>query len=122
MINIFKRYSDVILFYRISKFEQFGHLFKFRAEVELKDHSRLFIRETVIGSKRKYSYHWQTSDQKLLVRWDNAPDWDVETFPHHKHICSEERVELSYERTLEQVLNIIEKSLLVTGIGIGTQG
>ncbi len=113
MLRVFEKYSSIILSYRITKFEQFGHLFKLRAEVELIDHSKLFIRETVIGTKRKYSYHWQTLDQKLLIRWDNAPDWDVETFPHHKHIGVEDQVESSYERTLEQVLNILQKSIKI---------
>ncbi len=111
MLSVFKKYSEIILSYRIIKFEQFGHLFKLRAEIELIDHSRLFIRETVIGTKRKYSYHWQTSDQKLLIRWDNAPDWNIETFPHHKHVGADGPVESSYERTLEQVLIFLQKSI-----------
>ena len=42
----------------------------------------------------------------MIIRWDNAPDWDLETFPHHKHIGVGGNVEPSFERTLDQVLDI----------------
>ena len=45
------------------------------------------------------------------MRWDNAPDWDVETFPHHVHVEKEGAVEPSFDRTLEQVLNIVRSRL-----------
>ncbi|SDX32811.1 hypothetical protein SAMN05421644_101105 [Allochromatium warmingii] len=36
----------------------------------------------------KYAYQWQTSDQQLIMRWDNAEHWpDIATFPHHKHVA-----------------------------------
>ena len=112
MLQVLKRYSDTILSYKVTKFDQFGHLFRLRAEVDLIDHSKLFIRETVIGGlKRKYAYHWQDKDGKLIIRWDNAPDWDLETFPHHKHIGEERNVEPSFERTLEQILDVVSKNL-----------
>lgn len=112
MLQVLNRYSDIILSYKVKKFEQFGHLFRLRAEVDLIDHSKLYIRETVIGGfKRKYAYHWQDKDGQLIIRWDNAPDWDLETFPHHKHIGEEGNVEPSFERTLEQVLEVIGKDM-----------
>ena len=58
---------------------------------------------------RKYSYHWQDERERLLIRWDNAPDWVVETFPHHKHV--DQNIEPSYERTLEQVIKVIAEKL-----------
>ncbi len=106
MLQTLERYKHIIKDYRIKRFEQFGTNLRFRAEILLKDNSKLYVRETVIeGKVRKYSYHWQTEKTHLITRWDNAPDWDVETFPHHKHIG--EKVEPSYERTLEQVLQYI---------------
>ncbi len=48
---------------------------------------------------------------ELIVRWDNAPDWNVETFPHHKHLKEQMNVKDSYERTLEQVLAVIAEQL-----------
>ncbi len=47
----------------------------------------------------------------MIMRWDNAPDWDIKTFLHHKHIGEEKTVDVSYERTLEQVLNFISKKI-----------
>ncbi|RJR55013.1 MAG: hypothetical protein C4576_00295 [Desulfobacteraceae bacterium] len=108
MIRTLKKFSSIVHSYKVTKFEQFGHLFKIRVEVELIDGSKLFIRETIIGEKtRKYAYHWQKGDGELLVRWDNAPDWEISTFPHHKHTGRNINVEPSHERTLEQVLQVI---------------
>ncbi len=112
MLRALNKFPEIILSYKVTKFEQFGAFFKLRAEVELIDRSKLFIRETVLDeTNRKYAYHWQDRDGKLIIRWDNAPDWEVGTFPHHKHMGKEDRVEPSYERTLEQVMAILAKRL-----------
>ena len=111
MLQILRKYSHIILSYKIIRFEQFGKLLRLKAEVNLIDGSNLYIRETVIEAKRKYAYHWQSKDDKLIIRWDNAPDWEVETFPHHKHFGDNKRIEPSYERTLEQVLDFIAQQL-----------
>jgi hypothetical protein len=67
-------------------------------------------RETIIsGEKRKYSYHWQDKNNSMIKRWDNAPDWEVETFPHHLHIG--ETVVASYDRSLEKILCIVRKEI-----------
>ncbi len=110
MLELLNHYSEIIRSYKINKYEQFGSNLRLRAVIEFKDFSKLHIRETIInGRKRKYSYHWQMKSQKLIIRWDNAPDWDIETFPHHKHKKNE--ILPSYERTLEQVLKVIEKKI-----------
>jgi hypothetical protein len=109
---VLERFRDIIRDYRITSFDEAGASFRLRAVVVFVDNSQLHIRETLIGgTTRKYAYHWQTSDNLLLVRWDNAPDWDVETFPHHKHVGEQQRVEPSYERSLEQVLVVIAQRL-----------
>ena len=37
-------------------------------------------------TRPKYRYHLQTSDGKLVSRWDNVPHHpDVATFPDHRH-------------------------------------
>ena len=112
MLQILRKYSGIILSYKIIRFEQFGKLLRLRAEVNLIDSSKLYIRETVIEAKRKYAYHWQSKDDKLIIRWDNAPDWEVETFPHHKHFGDESGIGPSYERALEQVLDFISQQLM----------
>ena len=112
MLRIFEKYSKIISSFRVTRFEQFGNLFKLRAEAQLIDGSKLYIRETIIYStKRKYSYHWQNTSGELITRWDNAPDWDVETFPHHKHSGDKKQAKPSYERTLEQVLAVIAEKM-----------
>ena len=112
MFKLIHQYSDIIASYKVSRFEHFGDILRIRAEFVLSDDSRLYVRETVLSpSIRKYAYHWQDRDGNLIVRWDNAPDWDVTTFPHHKHIGGNDHVEASFERTLRQVFGIIRKRL-----------
>ena len=108
MFKLIKKYSDIIVSFKIQRFEHFGDILRFRAEFLLHDHSILHIRETVLGPYiRKYAYHWQDASGKLIARWDNAPDWDVTTFPHHKHVGHDNLIEPSFERTIEQVLAFI---------------
>lgn len=112
MLAVLERFGEIIRDYKITVFEEAGDSFRFRAQVALVDGSQLHIRETLIGGeKRKYAYHWQTANGRLLVRWDNAPDWDVETSPHHRHPAEQNSVEASYERSLEQVLTFIAEKL-----------
>lgn len=67
----------------------------------------LFIQETTSKKGNKYSYHWQTENNKLLLRWDNAPHYkEIETFPHHKHVG--ERIEPSFKLTVKEVLQYIK--------------
>ena len=113
MLKLLTKYSDVISSYKISKFEHFGQILRFRAELILTDNTILYVRETVLSmSIRKYSYHWQDRRGKLITRWDNAPDWDVETFPHHLHVGKDDIVKPSFDRTLDQVMSIIRRRLL----------
>jgi hypothetical protein len=108
LLKALEKFSSTIRDYKITVFEQAGSSSRLRAQVTFVDGSTLHVRETVIeGAVRKYAYHWQSSDGRLLVRWDNAPDWEVETFPHHKHIGGQQYVVASYERVLEQVLAFI---------------
>lgn len=110
--KLIEQFSDIIASVKVLKFEHFGSSLRLRALITLIDESSLSIRETVItGKKRKYAYHWQDVGKNLLIRWDNAPDWDVKTFPHHKHVNQEKSVHASYERTLEQILGVISKKI-----------
>jgi hypothetical protein len=108
--KLIERFSNIIVSVNVTRFEQYGSSLRLRAIMEFTDGSRLGIRESVIGgTKRKYAYHWQDGSGNLIMRWDNAPDWDVKTHPHHKHVGKEKAVDASYERTLEQVLQYISK-------------
>jgi len=74
----------------------------------LEDNSELYIREYVDEEEeeRNYSYHWQSRDEKLIIRWDNAPyHKNIRTYPHHKHI--NDKVEESFETTCERILTVI---------------
>ena len=98
--------------YEIHRFEQAGSSLRLRAQVTFINGSRLYIRETVIeGAERTYAYHWQTAEGLLLVRWDNAPHWAVETYPHHKHVGSQQNVLASFERSLEKIMAVISAQL-----------
>jgi hypothetical protein len=60
--------------------------------------------------KDRYSYHYQKSDTSLTFRYDNAPHHpEVETFPHHKHVGSDENVIAAQPPDLSDVLNEIDK-------------
>ncbi len=108
MLPVLEKYKAIVKDYRIIAFEEAGPSFKLRAVIVLVDSPQLYVRETLIGGeKRKYAYHWQASDGHMLVRWDNAPDWDIETFPHHKHVADQGNVTASYERSLGQGLSVI---------------
>ena len=81
-----------------------------RLRVLLRDGSELHTREFADETERKYSFHWQTAAGELLARWDNAPDWEVSTFPHHKHRPT--GVTDSLAPRFEQVLVEIEAHVL----------
>ena len=118
MLPVLEKYRAVIRDYTITVVEEAGSSFRLRAIVFLIDGSELHVRETLIGGeRRKYAYHWQSGDGRLLVRWDNAPDWDVETSPHHKHVGEQQAVEASYERSLEQALTFIAQRLAPASSG-----
>jgi hypothetical protein len=61
------------------------------------------VKNTDKPGKVKYRYHYMTSQQELIFRYDNAPHHpQLKTFPHHKHLPQGEQE--SGEPTLEAVL------------------
>ncbi|QTA87888.1 toxin-antitoxin system TumE family protein [Desulfonema magnum] len=68
----------------------------------------LFVKAYVDESERNYSFHWQDADDRLIIRWDNAPHHrHIKTYPNHKHIEGEVRE--SFEITLNDVPTYIEQ-------------
>jgi len=66
MLRVLKKFSEIILSYKVTKFEQFGQFFKLRAGVELIDRSKLFIRETVVDkTNRKYALPLAGPERKI---------------------------------------------------------
>jgi len=94
--------------YRVDAFEQVGNNLKIYVTIHFKNASLLYIKEILIRGKRKYAYHWQDSDESLICRWDNAPDWpDIETYPHHKHF--QEELMPSYETEAKEIFKKIKE-------------
>jgi hypothetical protein len=60
----------------------------------------------------KYSFHWQSPDENLIYRWDNAPHHpELSTFPHHIHESDDVRVLPHEAIDVAGVLEKIEKVL-----------
>jgi len=70
-----------------------------------------FMEYICLGKARpKYRFHLQDKDGELIFRYDNAPHYEIRTFPHHKH--TPEGVEPSREMGLIEVLGQIEGLIL----------
>ena len=94
-------------------------LTQIRGRIIFSDQSVLHIRENHVVATGwiDYSYHWQTADNKLIHRWDNAHPVDLPTSPFHQHIGSEDSrnvgsLQPSEPMTLEKVLTHISAALL----------
>ncbi|MEK7262901.1 MAG: DUF6516 family protein [Bacteroidota bacterium] len=111
MISVLEEFSNVIVSYEIKTFRDYGVHYEFVAIARLKNNSTLHIRDYRFrNGERKYSYHWQTNDKRLIVRWDNANHHrQLGTFPFHKHI--ENNVEESQPMTIRKVLEFISKEI-----------
>jgi len=60
-----------------------------------------------------YSFHWQSSDAKVIKRWDNVEHHkEIDTFPCHLHL-SNGQVTTSLPMSLKKVLAEIEKTLAI---------
>jgi hypothetical protein len=106
-------FEDIIAAVEILLQEHRTGLSKTKLKVVLKDGSILFLREIVIENILfDYSYHWQSPNNVLIIRWDNAAHYpNISTFPHHKHVESENNVLLSEEQSLSAVLNFIRNKI-----------
>jgi hypothetical protein len=110
MKKVIERYQSVILSFEILLWENEPTSYRFKSRFRFIDDSELIVRDYLFQTRRKYSYHWQSKDGQLLVRWDNAEHWkQLHTFPHHKHI--KEELLPSKETTIEDVLDHIYKRL-----------
>ncbi len=104
--------SRIVKKYDVLVFEVFEGGFYIKIKALLSDDSELFIREYSDLNERNYSYHWQSSRGRLLMRWDNAGHHrQIETYPHHLHegnyICP------SYHISCEEILKDIEDKILI---------
>jgi len=85
----------------------------FRLTVTLTDGRTIRVNEQYHqGTLEQYAYYWLNADNRLIVGWDNAPHHShLPGFPHHKHIASQENVQLSEETTPEEILAAIRNRL-----------
>lgn len=110
MLDLIAKHKKFIKSFNVLLYEQEGEMLRFKAQLTFSDNSRLFIKEYIFKNKtRKYAYHWTSSSENLICRWDNANHWPgIATFPHHKHTKNEVRE--STEISLDDVLvNIVKK-------------
>lgn len=92
--------------YEIQDYRHWENGFYYKLTVIFTDDSVLFVREYVDENERNYSFHWQTTDNQLIMRWDNAPHHrHIPTYPHHKH--TSDGIFESVEISLEDVLKFI---------------
>ncbi|MCF7669158.1 MAG: DUF6516 family protein [Verrucomicrobia bacterium] len=87
LANLVRKYEGIIISWAVTVLDHDGPNLRLKAQIEFRDHSVLFIRQVLIGTRVfKYAYHWKDSRGNLICRWDNAPHWrSLSTYPHHKH-------------------------------------
>ena len=109
--KLVEEFSDIITEYYVFEYRRYGSAASLVAKVEFKDSSLLHIRDYLfIEGTRKYSYHWQDAQGRLITRWDNSPHHrELPTFPHHRHLPEE--VAASRERTIKDVLVVIKTTI-----------
>jgi len=105
------KYRDIVESIEFFEIAEEEHISKLKAKLRLYDGTILWVREVCIKEAiEAYSYYWLRPDETVIIRWDNAPHHkEISSFPHHKHIGSE--VELSQEKSLQEVLSFIKNFL-----------
>lgn len=90
-----------------------GDIGLFRYRLQLHDDSLLEVLERFEVAEgdvnvTKYSFHWQDSDGRLRMRWDNAPHHpELPTHPDHLHVARDASVRPHASVDLETVLDIV---------------
>ena len=113
MKSIQTQFEDIIKHFTIEHWEVEPESSRFKAEIEFVDNTMLTVKDFIFQTGRKYAYHWQDSDGKLIARWDNAPHWKkIDTFPHHRHEGG--AVFPSEEMHLEEVMKEISRRMKIT--------
>jgi hypothetical protein len=102
--------SPIISEFKILEYKTFSNGFYIKITAYLKNQSELHIREYSDPLERNYSYHWQSQNGELIIRWDNSPHYpDLFNAPHHKHQSG--KVEPSGDIILDDVLKAISKEI-----------
>ncbi len=100
--------SRIVSHYEVLDFQEENESFLLKLKIKFVDKSELFTRESVKKNLRKYSFHWQSEDGLLIIRWDNANHHrELSTFPHHRYEQDEDNVKENQEVTLMEILKYI---------------
>ncbi len=60
-------------------------------------------------TKNKYSYHYMTSSNEFVFRYDNAEyHREIQTFPHHKHL-PDKIVEANEPQLIDVLIEVFTK-------------
>jgi len=109
-MEIFKliRESPLIQSFEVLDYKKWYSGRFLRLKIIFNDKTELFVREYLDEGERDYSFHWQSADGKLIVRWDNARHHrHIKTYPNHKHVG--ETIEESLEMSVDEILSYIER-------------
>jgi len=109
MTNLKEKYKDIIHSWN-ETFEEDAESSRLVIQIRFKNQSRLEIKEKLIKEidYLRYSYQWMEANNSLIIRWDNAPK-HLDIGLHHKHIGTENKIEISQEMNINKVLTFIAK-------------
>ena len=104
--NILVTYSVTTKYYNSSKGYISGNIvFTGNSKLSFKE-----VKDTEFNKKDKYSYHFMSSSDEIIFRYDNAYHHpEIKTFPHHKHLP--ENIKESNEPELIDILIEISEIL-----------
>lgn len=108
-----RKYDDAIRKYDVERFRKEESSYELIGSLLFIDRSRLYLRDYLFRDQtRKYAYHWQSPEEELIIRWDNAPHWkEIETYPHHKRVEVKRNVKKSDVRSIRDVFQTIYERL-----------
>ncbi|NER02839.1 MAG: hypothetical protein F6K17_09505 [Okeania sp. SIO3C4] len=111
--TLLHQFSDVVKDSQVILSSSTQEEILFKARIWFIDSSKLAVTDHFFNiSRRKYAYQWMKEDNSLIIRWDNVKHHpDIENFPFHKHIETDENVHSSEEMDLKTVLAYIAEQL-----------
>jgi len=108
-----QRFHDIITVVESFHHENHKNLALLKCKIILIDGSSLRILEKYRHNELiYYSYYWLTTNNALIIGWDNAPHHlHIPTHPHHKHLAGRKKPAASNEHNLSEVLAYISSRL-----------
>ena len=114
--EILKQFENIIAEKEFLNIKEIRGLIHFNGKIQLIDGSNLRISEKWSSEQLiQYSYYWFDEENNLIIGWDNAPHHpQISTYPHHKHIQQQIKVNASNENNLNSVMEFIRRQILST--------